>query len=29
MKQVRPNTFIRERAGLVTVLRFIGYFQGG
>lgn len=28
MKQVRPNTFIRERAGLVTVLRFIGYFQG-
>ena len=29
MKRVRPNTFIRERAGLVTVLRFIGYFRGG
>lgn len=29
IKQVRPNTFIQERVGLVTVLRFIGYFRGG
>lgn len=29
MKKAGPKTFIKEKNGLVWVLRFIGYFRGG
>lgn len=29
MKKAGPKTFVRERNGLVSVLKFIGYFRGG